>query len=307
MPSPDHPHEPFVISASRATDIPAFHMPWFMRRLRAGHCVRINPFNAGQRLRISFARCRVIVFWSKDPRPLLAHLPEILGRGHEFYIQYTLNDYEGTGLEPHVPPLAVRLETLRRLCGTYGPDRLVWRFDPLLVRDDMPPEALLERLDRLGRLICPYVDEAVFSFLSLYARVGARLRRLPFSPRPPDAGQKSVLAAGLAAASAAWAHPLRLAACAEKEDLGAWGVARSACIDPERIRRLCPREPLPAELSGRDPHQRPQCRCAPSKDIGAYNTCRHLCAYCYANHSGRAVINALRALDVEGEAMGRVW
>jgi hypothetical protein len=171
------------------------------------------------------------------------------------------------------------------------------------VRDDLPPAALLDRIDRLGRLICPHAGEAVFSFLSLYARVGAKLRRLPFSPRPPDAGQKAILAAGLAAANAAWPRPLRLTACAEKDDLGAWGIARGRCIDPERIRRLRPDEPLPPELSRRDPHQRPECRCAPSKDIGAYNTCRHLCAYCYANHSGRAVVNALRRLDPLGEGM----
>lgn len=99
-------HSPLVISASRATDIPAFHGEWFMARLRAGFCRRRNPFNSRQESLISFARTRVFVFWSKHPAPFLPHLAEIAATGRQFYFQYTLNAYEAEGLGPACPPCA---------------------------------------------------------------------------------------------------------------------------------------------------------------------------------------------------------
>ena len=120
MPLLISPHSPLVISASRATDIPAFHGGWFMARLRAGFCRRRNPFNSRQESVISFARTRVFVFWSKHPAPFLPHLAEIAGTGRQFYFQYTLNAYETEGLEPGLPSLRRRLETFKRLAVRRG-------------------------------------------------------------------------------------------------------------------------------------------------------------------------------------------
>ena len=104
--------EPVIVSASRATDIPAFWADWFFGRLRAGYSVWVNPFDR-KRSYVSYARTRLIVFWSKNPAPLLAHLPELEQRGIHCYIQFTLNDYECEGLEPGVPPLTQRIDTAR--------------------------------------------------------------------------------------------------------------------------------------------------------------------------------------------------
>ena len=70
---PDQEESLNVISASRRTDIPAFYMEWFMNRLRAGYVEWVNPFNGTGRY-YSFEKTRVIVFWSKNPRPLMNHL-----------------------------------------------------------------------------------------------------------------------------------------------------------------------------------------------------------------------------------------
>jgi hypothetical protein len=299
VPTGPNEAEPLIISASRATDIPAFHMPWFMDRLRAGFCLRVNPFNRRQVMRLSFARCKVIVFWSKDPRPLLPHVPEILERGFAFYLHYTLNDYEAEGLEPHLPPLAVRLETLARTGEAYGRERVIWRADPLLVGAALSAPILLERLDRLGQRISPYAATLMFSFLDLYAKIRGRLRTLDPGLRPPDDAERNMLIAGLTAANAAWPQPLRLAACAEKPagtDSEVWeGIQPGACIDADLIRRLCPGDPDLAALAGKkDSGQRPDCACAPSRDVGAYNTCPHACVYCYANRSEKIVAATLR-------------
>lgn len=114
---------PYVISASRATDIPAFHVRWLLERLRAGYCLWRNPFNTGQGQYVSFERCRLLVFWSKNPLPLLPHLSEIEDYGFKYYFQFTLNNYEAEGLEPGLPPLEQRLETFCRLSERLGRQR----------------------------------------------------------------------------------------------------------------------------------------------------------------------------------------
>ena len=121
------PLAPVIVSASRATDIPAFYGEWLLRRLRAGSCVWVNRFS-GRRHRVSFERTRLIVFWSKNPAPLIARLPHIDALGINSYFTVTLNDYETEGLEPGLPTLAERIETFRRLSGLVGPERVVWRF-----------------------------------------------------------------------------------------------------------------------------------------------------------------------------------
>ena len=305
---------PLIVSASRTTDIPAFHMPWFMHRLREGWCVRVNPFNSGQRTRIEFDQARAVVFWSKDPRPLARHLPEVAERGLTFYIQYTLNDYAQEGLEPGLPSLAVRLDTFKRLADAWGPERLVWRYDPLLLGASLGVEELLDRLDRIGREISPYTDTLTFSFLDLYAKCRARLRTFDPFLRPPDTEEVLRLAQGLSAINQTWPGVLRLTTCAEAVDVSEYGIFPGACIDAARLRYLCPDDVALAELCGerpgflpvqlrRDKGQRPLCNCLPSKDVGAYNTCRHFCRYCYANHSEKTVFERLSRYDPASEAL----
>lgn len=307
MPQTAAQHTPLVISASRATDIPAFHGDWFMARLRAGFCRRRNPFNSRQESIISFARTRVFVFWSKHPAPFVPHLAEIAATGRQFYFQHTLNDYEAEGLEPGLPSLQRRLDGFKRLADTLGPQRVVWRCDPLILGGGLGVERLLERLDRLGRELAPYTEKLVFSFVDMYRKTATALRRLDPGYRAPTADEMRELARGIAALNRGWPHRLELATCAEGLDLSALGIRKNRCIDAALIRRLCPQDELvQAELAPRrqlsllpgleaapsvprDAGQRPDCGCMPSKDIGAYDTCPHFCVYCYANRSERAV------------------
>ena len=89
---------PEIVSASRSTDIPAFYADWFFHRLEVGYSAWTNPYN-GVKGYVSYKNTRFIVFLSKDPSPLLAHLDELKERGIGCYIQYTLNDYVKEGLE----------------------------------------------------------------------------------------------------------------------------------------------------------------------------------------------------------------
>lgn len=309
---------PRVISASRVTDIPAFHARWFMERLRAGHCVRVNPRNRAQRQVISFARCEVIVFWSKNPAPLFPWLEEIRERGFEYYVQFTLNDYEKEKLEPGLPPLEARLETFLRLSERIGPERVIWRWDPLLLGGGLEVPELLERAGRLGDVLHGATRKLVFSFVDMYGKTRRALYRHDPGLRAPAEEEMRALAAGLAARNAARNPPLELATCAEAGNFSPRGIIRNACVDPELIRRLRPEPALTGEgrqptLPGLiapprsdlapDPSRRPLCGCAESRDIGAYDTCLHGCVYCYAHNSEAAVRRRVKACLPDAESL----
>ena len=311
---------PLVISASRATDIPAFHSTWFMNRLRAGYCVWENPFNTTQRQWITFEHCRAFVFWSKNPAPMMPHLPEIAASGREFYFQYTLNDYEGTGLEPNLPQLERRVETFRRLSELVGKKRVIWRFDPIILGGGLTVENTLSRLHRLAEKLSPYTEKLVFSFVDWYRKTARELGRLAPDFRPPTLAEMQALAQGIVKISRALPVPLKLATCAETLDLHSLGIEHNRCVDPELLHRLCPdcaeferwtrrKEDRQLSLlsvipaSTKDSGQRSGCGCAPSKDIGSYNTCRHFCAYCYANNSPKSVLTKLASMSAEDEKL----
>ena len=122
-----------IISASRRSDIPAFHGDWFMEHLRRGEVAVRNPFRPAQAKTVSLKKQDVdaFVFWSRDPRPLLAHLPEIERGGYPYYFLLTLTGYPRL-LEPGVPRRRGRDRFFRELAGRIGRRRVVWRYDPVL-------------------------------------------------------------------------------------------------------------------------------------------------------------------------------
>lgn len=317
---------PLVISASRATDIPAFHAQWFMNRLRAGYCLWQNPFNPGQRHYVSFEKCAAVVFWSKAPRPLLPHLAEIEARGLQFYFQYTLNDYERVCLEPGLPALEERVATFQELSERIGRHRVIWRFDPIILGPGLGVPNILERLHALAEKLAPHTEKLVFSFLDMYRKTRRHLKSLDARYRAPDEEEARQLAAGIAGINTGLSRPLVLAACAEPLDLQSFGVEKNSCIDAGLLRRLCPDNAeiqrkyagsgpqeqgsllapgakAPASAAPKDTGQRPACGCAPAKDIGRYNTCPHLCAYCYANSSPAEVRRAMAAAESGAERL----
>ncbi|MDD7724386.1 MAG: DUF1848 family protein, partial [Bacteroidales bacterium] len=135
---------PLIVSASRSTDIPAFYADWFFHRLdKAGYSAWVNPFN-GVRGYVSYKNVRFIVFWSKNPEPLLPYLDILDRRGIKCYIQFSLNDYEAEGFEKNVPPLGRRIDTFKRLVDQLGKGAVIWRFDPLIQTDTIKVDDLLE-------------------------------------------------------------------------------------------------------------------------------------------------------------------
>lgn len=300
--------EPVVLSASRATDIPAFYAEWFMNRLRAGFFLWTNPFRPSQVQRVSTARMRAIVFWSKHPAGLWPHLDELDRRGIRYIVQYTLNDYEAEGFEPRLPPLADRMELFRRLSDRLGPERVVWRMDPLLLTDRVGVPELLEKAERLAAALARHTRKLVFSFADIeaYAAVKRNLSRAGGSAREFSRGEMEAFARGLAQVHRA--QELELATCAEVADLSAFGVAHNRCVDGELMARLWPDDAalmdfLASRAARKDKGQRPACGCLASKDVGRYGTCPALCLYCYANRFPEQVERNARAHRPDAERL----
>lgn len=279
---------PLIISASRATDIPAFYTDWFFRRLEKGYVRWRNPFS-GQDSYVSFVNTRFIVFWSKNPAPLLPKLSTLKERRIGCYIQYTLNDYEAEGLEPNVPPLTQRIDSLRRLVDALGPGAVVWRFDPLILTDRITIDTLLEKIAHTADVLVGYTEKFVFSFADIesYKKVSRNLRHSGINYREWDETTMCEFASRLSTLNRDnW--NFRLATCAEHIDLSEYGIEHNRCIDPGLISRLAPNDAILQNFlynARTDSGQRKACGCVLSKDIGAYNTCPHGCLYCYANTS----------------------
>lgn len=279
---------PVIVSASRATDIPALYADWFFRRLDKGYVRWRNPFS-GQDSYVSFGNTRFIVFWSKNPAPLLPYLLTLKERGTGCYIQYTLNDYETEELEPNVPPLAQRTDTFRRLVDALGIGAVVWRFDPLILTDKINIDTLLEKIAHIADALAGYTEKLVFSFADIesYKKVSRNLRQRGINYREWDEEFMHEFASRLSVMNRNnW--NFRLATCAERIDLSEYGIEHNRCIDPELISRLAPDDVILQNFlynASTDTGQRKACGCILSKDIGAYNTCPHGCLYCYANTS----------------------
>ena len=298
-----------IISASRRTDIPAFYGEWFAGRVREGYFIRINPFNPAQRKKISLERPEVdaFVFWTKYPAAFMKYLALLDTEGYNYYFLYTLNDYPAL-FEPGVPGLAARIDAFLRLSAALGPERVIWRYDPIIISRTTPVEYHLEAFTRLAERLSGSAKRVIISFLDLYPKVKRRLERMGSGEEldltdPREAGERERLERLMAHLSkAAVENGLEIYSCAEKIDLSRCGVKPSSCIDAALLNRLFGLK-LPQT---KDPAQRPECRCAPAVDMGVYDTCGFHCGYCYANGDARRVAEKMKRHDPKGEEIIRV-
>lgn len=309
---------PVIISASRSTDIPAFYGQWFMNRLQAGYVKWNNPFNASHPQYVSFDQTRVIVFWTKNAAPFERYLEQLDSLGLHYYFTFTVNDYEEEGFEPGVPPLGERIASFQRLSQRLGRERVIWRYDPLILTDELTVSALLARVKRVGHELAPYTDKLVFSFADIdgYGKVKRNMTACGVKWRTFGTDDRMTFAARLAEMNIAW--QLELATCGEEINLRQFGIQHNSCVDGDLMLRMFPHDnqlrkfltshssapaaplslfagnideeaSLSVNATHKDKGQRQSCRCVISKDVGQYNTCPHHCVYCYANFSASIV------------------
>jgi len=312
---------PFVISASRSTDIPAFYSRWFMNRFEKGYITWINPFNRKEQY-VSFEETKIIVFWTKNPKPIIPHLKELDNRGIKYYFQYTLNDYEKEHLEPNVSKLETRIDTFINLSNLIGKEKVIWRFDPLILSTSITIDDLISKIKHIGNQIFQYTEKLVFSFADIesYKKVQSNLSKTNESYREFTQLEIDEFSEKIVSLNKSW--KLSLSTCAEKVDLEKFNIEHNRCIDDELIYKVGKDDTKILDWLGlsnpmlslfdddysnniklKDKGQRKACGCIVSKDIGMYNTCNHLCTYCYANHSENLVKQNLKKHNINKQSI----
>ncbi len=273
---------PAVLSISRRSDIPAFHLDWLLRGIERGFVEVPNPHRPSLSRRVSLLEKDVAaaVLWSKNPAPLLAGLERIRGWCPRLLVQFTLNDYPPE-LEPGVAPLEDRLRTFEKLSAALGAEAVIWRYDPIVLSTLTDWDCHRRAFASLCRRLSGRTRRVMVSLADYYRKVDRRLRAIEDTgvvffreaegdPRTRELlSEISVLARG---------QDMEIFTCAEPRDWSDCGIRPGACIDSELLSRLFGVAP-----AGKDPAQRSACRCMASIDIGSYSTCRHGCPYCYAS------------------------
>lgn len=270
-----------IISASRRTDIPSYYSEWLVNRLKEKYVLVRNPMNIHQVSKIDLSPDVVdaIVFWTKNPTPMLPYLEQI--KDYTYYFQFTLSAY-GPDVERNLPSKnKIIIPTFQQLSKEIGKEKVIWRYDPIFFNVQYSMEYHCKYFEVLASKLGDYTEKCTVSFMDMYRNTERNVRTLSIVKDTYEM-QVELLQRFVEIAKE---HGLHIDTCAEVGDFHNIGVEHAHCIDRERIERIGG-----FKLNvDKDTNQRAECGCVASIDIGAYNTCKNGCLYCYANYSSNTV------------------
>lgn len=270
-----------IISASRRTDIPTYYSEWFFNRIQEGYVYVRNPMNTHQISKISLSPDVVdgIVFWTKNPIPMMSHLDKL--KDYAYYFQFTVNSY-GKDIETNVPSKNdIIVPAFRELSKKIGAEKVIWRYDPIMLTEKYSIDYHVNYFNELAKRLSGHTHKCVISFVDLYRNTQSHLKDLNILPL----GDKEMYELAERLVEIANKNNLIVESCAEKINLEQFGIQHGHCIDCNLFEKI-----LKCKMNlSKDKNQRPECGCMESIDIGAYNTCKNGCRYCYANFSQTTV------------------
>ncbi|MBQ6679440.1 MAG: DUF1848 domain-containing protein [Lachnospiraceae bacterium] len=275
-----------IINTGQRTDIPAFYAKWFSNRLKEGVvCVR-NPYDPKQvsRYRLDPAVVDVIGFCTKNPAPMFPYMDLLKDYGQYWFV--TLTGY-GRDIEPNVPDKHRLLTDFRRLSDIVGIHAASWRYDPVFITERYTAEYHLRAFEQIAAALDGYTETAVISFIDLYPKVRRNF------PEVREVTKEQRLMLGRAFIEIAASHGMTVRPCAEGDELAAYGADCSGCMKISDYEKAIGKKLNVPKMKG----ARAECACYLSCDIGAYNTCKHLCRYCYANAEPEKVLAESRRHD----------
>lgn len=280
-----------IVSVSRRTDIPAFYSDWFIDKIEQGYLYVMNPFNRKQVSKIILSPDTVdcLVFWTKNARPLMDKLHLLDERGYKYYFQFTITPYE-SDIEGGIRYKGEVLATFTELSRLIGKDKLVWRYDPILLNNKYNKQYHYAMFEKYCRRLAASTNKCVISFLDMYTKTKRNTKDLGLIDiQPEDMYEIASVLANIAGS-----YGLYIETCSESIDLSSLNIHKGKCIDDQMIEKILG---CPIKIK-KDDTQREVCGCVKSIDIGQYNTCRHFCAYCYANYNHTQVIEACESHDI---------
>lgn len=267
-----------IISASRRTDIPAFYSEWFLNRIKEGFLISRNPINhKPSRILLSPDIVDCIVFWTKNPTPMMPRLDEL--KDYMYYFQFTLTGY-GSDIEKNIPDKREKMiPAFIELSEKLGPDRVIWRYDPIFISDRYSIEYHMKAFKEIAEKLKGYTKKCVFSYIDKYAWINAAM--LAHGARSITKDEERSMAVQIR--DIAKANGMTVATCSEGLNLDALGIDHNACIDKTLIEKLTGGRIKELKKYLEHTGQRTNCRCMISREAGERNTCRNGCIYCYAN------------------------
>lgn len=273
-----------ILSVSRRTDIPAFYSEWFYNRIKEGFVYVRNPMNihSVSKIDINPDVIDCIVFWTKNPLSMLPRLNDL--KDYNYYFQFTVNPYDTT-IESFVPKKKIIFDTFKRLSDLIGSERVIWRYDPILLSNEVSIEYHKRYFEVIAKNLAGYTNRCVISFIDNYKKTENNLKFT--SVKSLDVFDIERVCNDIS--SIANVNKITIQSCAEKVDLDKFGIVHGSCIDREFIQKI-----LNQRINAKkDKNQRNECHCIESIDIGEYNTCAHNCLYCYANFNSNIVNNKI--------------
>ena len=275
-----------IINTGQRTDIPAFYSEWFANRLKEGFVLVQNPYNPKLVTRYSLSPdvVDIIGFCTKNPSPMFPYMDLLKPYGQYWYV--TITPY-GKEIEPYVPNKLTILDSFRQLSDIVGTDNIGWRYDPILISETYPVERHIKAFAYMAKELSGYTHTAVISFIDLYEKTR---RNFP-EARAVSAEERLIL--GKAFADICRQYDLTLRPCAEGDDLAQFGADCSGCMTAAMYEQAIHNKlKIPKKTPARK-----ECACYLGGDIGAYNTCGHLCRYCYANYDAETVLRNMKNHD----------
>ncbi|MBQ6334609.1 MAG: DUF1848 domain-containing protein [Erysipelotrichaceae bacterium] len=274
-----------ILNTGSRTDIPAFYSEWFMNRIRAGFVMARNPYYPKQviKYRLDPESVEILVFCSKDPSKILKYLDEL--KDYRIYFNVTITPY-GKDIEPNVPDKKGVLESFKRLSEKLGVKKVVWRYDPIFLSERYDLEYHLQAFEKMAKELKGYTSAVIISFIDLYEKTK---RNFPSVREVSFEDQCTFCEAFVKIASK---YDMKVRLCHEDERLERYGADASGCLSREVLE-----EAFDIKLKPVHNQSREGCACLLGNDIGAYNSCLHLCRYCYANYDERLVRNSHRKHD----------
>jgi len=269
-----------IISASRRTDVPAFYSQWFFNRLTQGFVLVRNPMNPQlvSKIDLNPKLIDCIVFWTKNPQDMMKKLDQL--EGYHYYFLFTITSY-GRDLEKRLPKKDKIINTFIELSQRIGKERVIWRYDPILISDTIEENYHQRHFDSIAQKLHSHTDRCIISFLDMYKKCERNLKGFNIK----ELNHREMFSLAEKLNQVAKRYHIEMVSCAEEIDLSGIGIDHGKCIDDDLISRICGYQ---LEVK-KDSHQRKTCSCVESIDIGAYNTCNHICLYCYANSDARIV------------------
>ena len=278
-----------ILSVSRRTDIPNYYSEWFFNRLKDGFLYVRNPMNFHQisEIKISPDVVDCIVFWTKNPLPMMERLDEL--EAYNYYFQFTLTGY-GNDVERNLPNKKTSvIPIFQELSNKIGKEKVVWRYDPIFFSNRYNVQYHLKAFRSIAEALSGYTEKCVISFLDIYPKNKKNIDNL----LSYDLSDSELREFAKELSNIAKENHIKIGSCAEKVDLDEYGIIHNSCIDKELIEKI-----IGCKLKiNKDKNQRIECGCVESVEVGTYNTCKNGCVYCYANYSAKSVESNFQKYD----------